>query len=60
MLFQTILEVFNFDFSKFDQLMYKSQIYENSKLRMSKIAKNDIYGPFEFDKIWFHVKSEWQ
>ena len=51
MLFQTILEVFNFDFSKFDQLMYKSQIYENSKLRMSKIAKNDIYGPFEFDKI---------
>ena len=26
--------------------------------KTSKIAKNDIFGPFEFAKIWFHVKSE--
>ena len=28
-----------------------------SKFRTSKIAKNDIFGPFEFAKIGFHVKS---
>ena len=31
-----------------------------SKLRTSRIAKNDIFGLFELTKIWFHVKSEWQ
>ena len=29
-----------------------------SKFRVSKFAKNDIFGPLEFVKIWFHVKSE--
>ena len=28
------------------------------KFRTSKIAKNDILGPFECTKISFHVKSE--
>ena len=32
----------------------------NSKFRVSKIAKNNIFGLFEFAKTWFHVKSEWQ
>ena len=36
--------------------MFKSQIYQNSKLLISKIAKKDIFGLFEFAKIWFHVK----
>ena len=31
-----------------------------SKFRTSKIVKNDIFGPFEFAKMWFHVKSEWR
>ena len=31
-----------------------------SKFRVSKIANNDILGPFEFAKTWFHAKSEWQ
>ena len=25
-----------------------------------EITKNDIFRPFEFTKIWFHVISEWQ
>ena len=29
------------------------------KFRVSKIGKTDIFGLFEFAKIWFHVKSEW-
>ena len=33
--------------------------YHNSKFRVSKIAKNDIFETFELAKIWFHVKSEW-
>ena len=28
----------------------------NSKFRTSKIVKINIFGPFEFTKIWFHVK----
>ena len=31
-----------------------------SKFKTFKIARNDIFGPFEFAKIWFHAKSEWQ
>ena len=37
-----------------------SQIYPISKFRVLKIAKNDIFGPFEFTKIWFDVKSVWR
>ena len=29
------------------------------KKRTSRIAKNDIFGPFEFAKIWLHTKLEW-
>ena len=28
------------------------------KIHTSKMAKNDIFGPFEFAEIWFHVKSD--
>ena len=31
-----------------------------SEFRASKMAKNDIFGPLEFTKIWIHVKSEWR
>ena len=31
-----------------------------SKLWTFKIAKNDIFGRFEFNKIWFRVKSDYQ
>ena len=30
------------------------------KFRTSENVKNDIFGPSEFTKIWFHVKSEWR
>ena len=30
------------------------------KIQKSKIAKNDIFEPFEYAKISFHVKSEWR
>ena len=33
------------------------QIYPISEFRVFKIGKNDIFGPFQFTKIWFHVKS---
>ena len=56
MLFLSILQVLNFDSSKFEQLLNpiftKCQIYQNSKLRVSKIAKNDIFVPFMFTKVW--------
>ena len=32
----------------------------NSNFWTSKIVKIIILGSFEFTKIWFHVKSEWQ
>ena len=57
--FLAILEVLNFDFSKFEQLS-SPKFTKNSKFRVSKIAKNDIFEPFEYAKIWFHVKSELQ
>ena len=37
-----------------------AQIYQKSKFRSSKIVKNNIFEPFEFTKILFHAKSEWQ
>jgi len=37
---------------------FKSPIYQNSKFRVSKIAKNDIFGLSEFAKIWFHIRGE--
>jgi len=59
MSFLAILEVLNFDFSKFEQL--SSPIFtKNSKFRVSEIAKNDIFGSFEFTKILFQVKLEWR
>ena len=39
---------------------FKSQNYHDSKFRVSKIAENDIFELFEYTKIWFHIKSEWQ
>ena len=59
MLILAILEVLNFDFNKFEQLS-TSKFTKNTKFRVSKLAKNDIFGPLEFSKNWFYVKSEWQ
>ena len=47
-----------FDYSKFEQL--SSPKFTNISRSVSKIAKNDIFGLFEFAKIWFHVKLEWR
>ena len=58
MLIFTIVEVLNFDFSKFEQLL--SPKVNKIQSSVSKITKNDIFGRFEFAKIWFHVKSEWR
>ena len=45
MLFLTILEFLNLANSKFTKIQSSG----------SKIAKNVIFGPFEFTKIWFYV-----
>ena len=50
MLFLPILEVLNFDFSKFEQLP-SPKFTKNTKFSVSKIAKNNIFGLFEFAKI---------
>ena len=42
MLFLAILKVLNFDFETFEQF-FKSQIHQNSKLRVSKIVEKAIY-----------------
>ena len=57
MLFLPILKGLNFDFSNFEQFS-SSKFTKNSKFRVSKIAKNDISGPFDVAKR-FYVKSEW-
>ena len=59
MLFLVILEGLNFDLSKFEQLL-RLKFTKDSNFRVSKIAKNDIFGLCEFAKSGFHVKSEWQ
>ena len=53
MSFLAIWEVLNFDFSKFEQL--SSPKFTKIQSSESKIAKNDIFGPFWFTKIWFHI-----
>ena len=55
MLILTILKGLNFYFSKFE-LLSNLKFTKNSKFRVSKIAKNDIFGPY----AKFHVKSEWR
>ena len=52
MSFLAISEVLNFDFGRFEQLS-RLKNNKNSKFRVSKIAKNDIFGPFDFAKIAF-------
>ena len=59
MSFLAILDILNFDFSKFEQLS-SPKCTKNSKFWVSEIAKNDIFRPFECTKIWFHVKLEWR
>ena len=56
MAFFEILDVLKFNFGQFEKF-FKSQIDQNSNLWVSKIAKNDIFGPNELTKIWFHAKS---
>ena len=58
MSFLAILEVLNFDSSKFQQVS-SFKFTKNSKFRVSKIAKNDIFGPFEFPDVGFYIKIEW-
>ena len=48
--FSAILEVLNFDVCQFEQLS-SPKFTKNSKFKVSKIAKNDNFGPFEFAKI---------
>ena len=52
MLILTISEVLNFDFSQFEQI-FKSQIYQNSKLRVSETVKMAIYE----SQIWSKLIS---
>ena len=59
MLFLTILVTLNLEFLVCLGLESCSNVLK-SKFRTSNIARNDIIGPFELAKIWFHVKSEWQ
>ena len=42
MSFLAILEVLNFEFDKFE-LFFKSQIYQNSNFRVSKIVRKAIF-----------------
>ena len=46
-------ELWIFNFGKWD--LKVAQIYLEIKLQNLKMAKNDIFGPFEFAIIWFHV-----
>ena len=57
MSFLAILEVLNFHCSKIGQLS-SPKFTKNSKFRGSEIAKNDIFGLFEFTIMWFHTKLE--
>ena len=50
MSFLIILEVLNIDFSKVEQLS-SSKFTKKTQSSVSKIAKNDIFGPFEFAKM---------
>ena len=59
MSFLPILETLNFKFLLNLGLDSCSNLLK-SRFRTSKIGKYDIFGPFEFTKIWFHVKSEWR
>ena len=44
--FLAILEVLNFDFSKFEQLS-SPKFTKNSKFRVYEIGKNDTFRPIE-------------
>ena len=58
MLLLVILETLNFEFLENFGLESCSNL-SKTKLWTSN-AKNDIFGPFEFTKIWFHVKEQWR
>ena len=44
--FLAILQVLEFDFSKFEQLL-SPKFTKNSKFRVYEIGKNDTFGPIE-------------
>ena len=50
--FLAILEVLDFDFSRFEQL--SSPKFTKIHSSDFEIAKNDTFGPFEFAKTVFH------
>ena len=59
MSFLALLEVLNFNFSKFEPFL-KSQIYQNSRLSVSKIVKMAIFGTIQFLPKLISRKIEWQ
>ena len=59
MSYLAILDTLNFEFLVNLGLESCSNL-QKSKFRTPKIVKNDILGPFDYIKILFHVKSEWQ
>ena len=50
------LEVLNLDSSKFEQF-FKSQIYQNSNFRVSKIVKRQFL-IFKWSQTWLHVELD--
>ena len=58
MLFLALLEALNFNFSKFEPFL-KSQICQNSKLRVSEVVKMAIFEIQILPKLISH-KIEWQ
>ena len=59
MSFLAILKVLNFDFTQFEQLS-SPKFTKIQSSESPKLPKMTFFGPFEFTKIWFHVKSEWR
>ena len=58
MSFLVLLEIPNLNFSKFEPLL-KSEIYKNSKLRVSEIVKMSTFDIKNLPKLIIH-KIEWQ
>ena len=55
MSFLAILETLNYEFLVNLGLDSYSNVLKTN-LRTSEITKSDIFGPFQFAKIWFHAK----
>ena len=60
--FLPILEVLNFDLWYMYLSNFQGPNLQNFKVQSVQNCQNDIFGPFEFSKIGFHLESdsEWQ